>query len=403
MKILVISSTIPYPPNSGARLRLYSLLEQIARQHQVWLAALFLNPADAQGVPTLREMYEDVLTVQRKRRHPIAHLPGLVRFAAAGIPLEFKFYHMKEFARKLQQLCDEVEFDVVQFEEPRTAQYLRYLPPDLQKKSVLTLYDISYTQAASLHAIETDPVMRWRYWIHGQMTRRWEPRGLAQFARVCTVSSLERDLLLEANPHLNIEVIPNGVDTLTYTPLPPADSVPALVYVGNMAYLPSRDGALYLCEEILPLVWRDQPEVEAWVVGASPPEQLLALDDPRVHVTGLVDDVVTYYQRSAVSVVPLRAGGGTRLKILEAMALGRPIVSTTIGREGLDVLDGQHLLVADDPRQFADHVLRLLADEALRDDIVSRARQLVEEQYAWHSIAQNLIEVYQEISTTDNV
>jgi glycosyltransferase involved in cell wall biosynthesis len=235
------------------------------------------------------------------------------------------------------------------------------------------------------------------------MTRRWEPRGLGQFARVCTVSSLERDLLLEANPHLNIEVIPNGVDTLTYTPLPPADSVPALVYVGNMAYLPSRDGALYLCEEILPLVWRDQPEVEAWVVGASPPEQLLALDDPRVHVTGLVDDVVTYYQRSAVSVVPLRAGGGTRLKILEAMALGRPIVSTTIGREGLDVLDGQHLLVADDPRQFADHVLRLLADEALRDDIVSRARQLVEEQYAWHSIAQNLIEVYQEISTTDNV
>jgi glycosyltransferase involved in cell wall biosynthesis len=308
-----------------------------------------------------------------------------------------------EFARKIQQLCDDIGFDVVQFEEPRMAQYLRYLPPDLQKKSVLTLYDVSYKQADSLFEIETDPIMRWRYRIHSQMTRRWEPRGLGQFARVCTVSGLDRDALLEANPHLNIEVIPNGVDTESYQPLPPADSAPALVYVGNMSYLPTRDGAMYLREQILPLVWRDKPEVEAWIVGANPPDQLRALDDARFHVTGLVDEIVPYYQRSAVSVVPLRSGGGTRLKILEAMALGRPVVSTTIGCEGLEVVDGQHLLTADDPRLFADHILHLLADDALWNEVVSRARRLVEDQYGWHSIAQRLIGIYQEISTAEPV
>jgi glycosyltransferase involved in cell wall biosynthesis len=131
-----------------------------------------------------------------------------------------------------------------------------------------------------------------------------------------------------------------------------------------------------------------------WIVGTNPTPEVTQLDGDGVHVTGRVDDVVPYYSRSTACVVPLRAGGGTRLKILEAMALGRPVVSTSLGCEGLEVVDGEHLFIADSPEQIADKVVRLLADQALRERIASNARQLVVARYDWDVIADSLMRTY---------
>jgi glycosyltransferase involved in cell wall biosynthesis len=165
-----------------------------------------------------------------------------------------------------------------------------------------------------------------------------------------------------------------------------------------MNYVANFDAVLYFCSEILPRIRRVVSEVEVWVVGADPPPEVRRLSGDGVHVTGRVDDVVPYYRRSSVCVVPLRAGGGTRLKILEAMALGRPVVSTTIGCEGLDVVDGEHLLIADSPEQFADKTVRLLTDRASYQRITTKARQLVVDRYDWDVVARQLLEIYSEMT-----
>jgi glycosyltransferase involved in cell wall biosynthesis len=169
------------------------------------------------------------------------------------------------------------------------------------------------------------------------------------------------------------------------------------MFIGNMGYPPCVDAVLYFCKEIFPLIRRRISAAELWIVGRDPRPEVLQLDGDGVHVTGQVEDVIPYYRQSAACVVPLRAGGGTRLKILEAMALGRPVVSTTIGCEGLDVVDGEHLLIADNPAQFAEKTVRLLTDRQLYQHISTRGRELVETCYDWDKIAGRLMGVYTEM------
>jgi glycosyltransferase involved in cell wall biosynthesis len=161
-----------------------------------------------------------------------------------------------------------------------------------------------------------------------------------------------------------------------------------------MGYAPCVDAIIYFCRQILPRVESVLGTVEVWIVGASPSPEVLALANKSVHVTGQVKDVVPYYERSAISIVPLRAGGGTRLKILEAMALGRPVVSTSIGCEGLDVIDGEQLLIADTPEKFSEGIIRLLTDKNLYQKMTADARQFVETRYDWNLIVRKLLDVY---------
>jgi glycosyltransferase involved in cell wall biosynthesis len=194
--------------------------------------------------------------------------------------------------------------------------------------------------------------------------------------------------------------VPNGVDTDGYQILPePAAN--GLLFIGSMSYAPCADGAVWFCNAILPQV---QPaDAEMWVVGRSPGPDVQALASDKVHVTGWVEDILPYYERTRIAVVPLRAGSGTRLKILEAMALGRAVVSTTIGAEGLAVHDGEHLFIADDPQTFAEKVSRLLQDDDLRRAMVLRARELVVNHYDWKALARQMIGIYEAVLHQERV
>ncbi len=230
------------------------------------------------------------------------------------------------------------------------------------------------------------------------MMYRWEPVCAERFGRCITVSDFDRDLLQSVNSHLKIEVIPNGVDTDLYQPLTASAHSPKLLYVGNMGYRPNIDAMLYFCQEIYPKIRQELSQLEMWIVGVNPSPEIKQLAGNGVHVTGRVDDVRPLYQESSVCVVPLRAGGGTRLKILEAMALGRPVVSTSIGCEGLEVVDGEHLYVADTPDLFAQRTLLLLTDTEERQRIITQAREFVVSHYDWDSISDRLLQVYSDVA-----
>ena len=235
---------------------------------------------------------------------------------------------------------------------------------------------------------ETNPPRRWYIREQWRKVERFEREALRWVDGALTVSDLDRNCFFQKHPHLPITVIPNGVDLDYFRPMSQPERRQQVVFTGSMDWRPNQDAARYFVSEILPLLRRIRPELECTFVGRSPPADIRALAQvPGVHITGTVDDVRPYVERAAVYVVPLRIGGGSRLKILEALAMGRAVVSTTVGAEGLDVVPDRHIVLADEPRAFAESVLRLLDDAKRCLDLAIEGRRLVEQHYGWDALA----------------
>jgi polysaccharide biosynthesis protein PslH len=399
MRILWIADYLPYPLVGGDRIRIYNLIRRVARKHEVYLAAFLEKPEDAEGVHHLQEFCARVETVNFQQRSRLAKAPGMLRFALEGKPPELKLLYSEELVSRIKQLISAVDFDLVQIEHSRMGLYLEALPRESRCKSILMFHNITSLQYGRVSQVERRWGRKLRSWINSVTMGFWEPHYAEKFDRCATVSEADRQLLLKANSRLQVEIIPNGVDTEKFQPLslPTENASLSLMFIGNMGYPPCVDAVMYFCMEIFPLIRQKIPSAELWIVGRSPRPEVLQLDGDGVHVTGQVDEVIPYYQQSTICVVPLRAGGGTRLKILEAMALGRPVVSTTIGCEGLEVADGHNILIADTPEQFTEKVLRLFKDRELYRSISTNGRQLVEASYGWDRIAGRLMEVYAEM------
>jgi glycosyltransferase involved in cell wall biosynthesis len=223
---------------------------------------------------------------------------------------------------------------------------------------------------------------------------RFEGRALRRFDGLLAVSEADRETFARLYPGINLDalhVVRTGVDTQFFTPASGPESGIELVFTGSMDWLPNEDGMLWFCREVLPLIRREVPDVTLSIVGRSPTPAVRQLArEPGVRVTGRVDDVRQYIQDAALFVVPLRIGGGTRLKIFEAMAMGKAVVSTTVGAEGLPVTHDRDILLADDPASFARAVIRLLHDGDERRQLASAGRRLVEEHFDWSAVARDL-------------
>ena len=397
MRILYITDYIPYPPVAGDLIRNYNLIRCVASHHQVSVVGFVDENEPSENISALQKFCERVETAPLPHRSKMARIPWVLRYFLAGIPFEFEFLRSELLGKKIKHLMSDIDFDIVQFEHSRMAPYLSALPLEDRSKRVLTFHNVAASQYKRISNIAQTPVGRMRTWVYSHMLRWWEPRYAERFDRCITVSENDRMELLKANPRLKIDVVSNGINAKEYRPLDHNSCKPALLFVGSLGYAPNADGIIWFCNNILPHLRNEIDDIQVWIVGISPPPEVIKLNGDGVHVTGRVDDVVPYYEKSAISIVPLRAGGGTRLKILESMALGRPVVSTTIGCEGLDVIDGHHLLIGDSPEQFARNVTRLLKDSILYRQISENARKLVVKTYDWNVIVGKLLDVYSNI------
>ena len=394
MRILLITDYLPYLPISGDTIRVYNLIKRISLQHEIYLLALFETPNVQDSILHLENFCHQIEVVNHKWPNPLTCLPEMLLYYLRGWPMELRLLHSSKMANLIFDLTSTDSFDVVQIEHSRLALYREYINPQSHCATVLTFHNVALVQSERISRIEKSLVSRLRSWIFARQLYRWEAIYAGKFDRCFAVSEREREILLKRNPHLKVDLIPNGTDSKRYKPLDINRGPAALLFIGSMSYAPCIDGVVYFCKEILPHVQNIFQNINVWIVGADPSPDVIRLADQHVHVTGYVEDVLPYYQQATVSIVPLRAGGGTRLKILEAMALGRPVVSTTIGCEGLDVLDGQHLLVADEPKKFAEQIIRLLGDSVLYRYIATEARKLVEERYDWDVITEQSLDAY---------
>ncbi len=399
MRILLITDYLPYPAFSGDTIRVYNLVKRIASHHRVSILALFESLNSAQSIAHLKEFCEDVIVVNHEWPSPWTCLPDIPKYIMAGSPLELRLLYSSKMADEIRRLTHENDFDIVQIEHSRLALYREYIDPHARAMTALTFHNVTYNQFDRLTSIEKNPINRFRSWVFSRQFRHWEPNYAGKFDRCFTVSKIDRQTLLSQNARLKIDVLPNGTDTKKLGQLEANRDSPNLLFVGSMNYLPCTDGAIFFCNQILPYIREKVPNIQVWLVGANPPPGITHLQNKNIHVTGFVEDVVPYYKQAAISVVPIRAGGGTRLKILEAMALGRPVVSTTVGCEGIDAIHGQHLLISDDPQNFAENVIRLLSNPALYQQIVGAARQLAIEKYDWDAVAQKSLEIYEDMKS----
>jgi glycosyltransferase involved in cell wall biosynthesis len=312
-------------------------------------------------------------------------------------PLSVNWVKSAGMKRQLQALMGDVKFDLVHFDTISLAAY-RNEVGGIPK--ILNHHNIESHLLKRRTLFEKNPLKRLYYAIEGSKLERYEQTACAEFDTNFTVSALDRQRLLELVPAARADVIANGVDIEYFKPDGSPASAGNLLMASGMNWFPNRDAVMYMCNEIWPLLTRQAPDLSWTVVGASPPQQVLdlAARDPRVTVTGFVNDVRPYLSGAEIYLCPMRDGGGTRVKILDALAMGKAIVATTMGCEGIDVTPDRNVLIANTPQEFAEQIQRLHNDPGLRQRLGQEARRLAADYYSWPVIGNNLSAVYRRLT-----
>jgi sugar transferase (PEP-CTERM/EpsH1 system associated) len=391
MKILWLSANLLLPLDKGGKLRTWHLMRHLARRHDITYVS-FADPDQPESDRTgMSEVCSELITVPRRERQKSGprFLASVARHLLDPVPYAVAQYRSAEFRRAVRSTLARTDFDrvVCDFLVPAIN-----LPSQLPCPALLFTHNVE-AEIWRRHAATAQGWLRKKlYAVQWARMQRFERRTLRRFGRVLAVSALDRATFARLYPDSTaapVSVIPTGEDTAYFTPQPADPSGPArIVFTGSMDWLPNVDGVLHFVRTILPLIRSEQPDVVFTIVGRSPTAEIRRLAaEPSIEVTGSVDDIRPYLAASTVNVVPLRIGGGTRLKIFEAMAAGRAVVSTTIGAEGLPAEPGRHLLLEDDPAAFARAVITLLRNPAQRREMEAAARTLVTTRYDWAAAA----------------
>ncbi|MFO7698192.1 MAG: glycosyltransferase family 4 protein [Anaerolineae bacterium] len=381
MRILFLSAWYPYPPTNGSELRAYYLLRGLAERHEV--TALALRPVQKTGIATLPPLAGVDLRPAAADPFRYVGQPAWVRYAS---PQPLSMWPIAELRRALRDpgIADVPWDAVIAFQGP-VARYVTMA--EVRARVVDIDTSLSY-QMLERYESAPGPAERVRTWVSWRKAAAAERRVLRSVDVATAVSTHELGYLRRIAPSTcRLEHSPNGVDCEHHRPGLASPRPGSLVYNGAMTYSANYDAMQFFLRDVYPLVRAQVPGASLTITGSTAGVDLAGLAlDGSVRLSGYVDDIRSVIAGSAACVVPLRHGGGTRLKILEAMALGVPVVSTRKGAEGLDVDDGEHLLLADGPRDLAAATVRLLQDSALRARLASSARALVEQRYDWRAI-----------------
>ena len=392
MNILWLKSDLLLPLDKGGRLRTWHLLRQLAKRHDVtYLSFSESGPQRDAAVAGMREVATRVVTVPRfdPAKRSLLFYMDAARYLADPLPYAVAKYRSAAYKVQLQSLLREQTFDllVCDFLVPAVN-----LPKTLPCPAVIFTHNVEADIWRRHAETKASVPARWLYRLQHERMLRFEADTLKRFDGILAVSDADRDTFARLYPDVALKpiwVVRTGVDTEYFVPPPSETSTaagPHLVFTGSMDWLPNEDAMAYFCHDVLPVIREQEPHVRLSIVGRAPTPAVRALASDSIDITGTVDDVRPYVNNAAVYVVPLRIGGGTRLKIFEAMSMGKAVVSTTIGAEGLPVVDGKHALIADGPRAFADAVVSLLRDTTRRKALERAARSLVVEQYDWSAV-----------------
>jgi sugar transferase (PEP-CTERM/EpsH1 system associated) len=377
MRILCLTSRLPYPPNRGDRLRAFHFIEHLSRQHELSLVSFVAGESERGHVAALEAHCQAVHVVSMSRaRSAISVASNLWR----PDPLQVLYYRSWAMQRLIAEVTTRTAFDAAYVHLFRMAPYVERLTgmyrivdlTDVISKEISLSLPYRGLASRLLYRMEKPRIARYERWVAQNLEETW------------LISEADRKLLAAACPGTNIRVVPNGVDLALFQPTGQTFTANSLIFVGHMGVFHNIDAAIHLATDVLPLVQEQIPDCRLKIVGADPDPQIQRLGhDPSVTVTGFVPDLNEQLNQAAVFVAPLRFAAGIQNKVLEAMAAGTPVVTTSLINEGLGAQPDHELVVADDAASTAQEIVLLLQDQERREQIARAGRQFVVRKYSW--------------------
>jgi len=384
MRILCLTSRLPYPPNRGDRLRAFHFIEHLAQEHDLSLASFIADEAERDHLPSLRVFCRDVRVLPMSpRRSALSTALNVWRRE----PLQVLYYRLGAMRRMVDEMVTTTGFDAAYIHLFRMAPYAAH------HSHLYRIVDLT-----DVISREIDLSLRYRglasravYLIEKRRIARYEQWLAQNFEETWLISESDRDVLARTSPQANIHTVPNGVDLEQFYPTGQSYDPNSLIFVGHLRVLHNVDAATYLARVVLPLVCEQIPTCTLAIVGADPAPQVWELgQSAAVTVTGFVPDLNEHLNRAAVFVAPLRFAAGIQNKVLEAMAAGRPVVTTSLVNEGLGAQPEREILVADDAASTARQIVRLLTNEPLREQIGRAGRQFVKGKFGWRHVVERM-------------
>lgn len=374
MKVVFLTSRFPYPVEKGDKLRAFEHIRHLSRQHDVHLLSLSHQGVSRQQLDVLSQFCQSIHVYRIPRwRLPLNITSALIN----GLPAQIGYFLDRRCKREVQNTLIKLQPDHLVAQLIRTAQYVRTMPFP-KTLDYMDAFSFGARQRARSGALLLRPFFA----LESKLLRKYERQVYADFTHHTVISRQDRSRLPLAY-RKSVVVLANGVDTDYFSPIPEEKKRWDVVFVGNMGYRPNIEAARYLVKKIMPHVWKERPETTVCLAGARPHKSVRALADRRVAVTGWVDDIRSAYAAGRVFVAPMFTGMGQQNKILEAMAMGLPCVTTSIVNNAIGAVPRKQLFLAEAGRSFADNILELLGSPALSLELAQEARAFAETAFCW--------------------
>lgn len=403
MKILFISQIVPYPPHGGVLQRGYNIIREIARHNEIHLLA-FVHPDTLTSPEMIAESRAELekhcaaveyfpLWPKKSRLHKYG---GLMLGLFSSRPFSFLAHRSHALRKRIDEILANGNIDLIHCDTIALAQYFKR---KWNIPAVLTHHNIESELMDRRAEVQGNPLARFYLKREVSKLRAAEIAESVRFNINITMSEVDAQKLRKLVPDARTAVIPNGVDLDYFKPITGLETR-SVIYTGGMNMFANKDAVLYFINNIWPRIKAGIPEARFYIIGQDPPPELIrmARQDRGLQVLGYVDDVRPHVAKAGVYVVPLRVGGGTRLKVLDALAQGKAIVSTSVGCEGIQVEPGKNVFIEDDEDRFSERVLELLRNDAARLKLGGAARELACEKYGWEASGAKLHQVYTELS-----
>lgn len=398
MKILLISFDFPYPPSGGSISRDYNLIKQLSRKNNIfWINRTLRGNIPEQFKDEMRKYCSDMRIIVWKYPHNIS---AFIKSIFKNKPYIIERFADNEMKDIVERTINEIEFDLILCDHIYLVQYL---PRDIEERIpvIANNEDNGFTYYKRLS--ESKNFIRALYGkFEWKKMLKYEIGIYNRFKALITTSEKEKELIMPYLNDVQIGVIKNGVDIGYFKPALRKDFRPNIVYTSWLKYYPNQQAASNFALKVFPKIKKSISDANFFIVGKEPPENIVKLSKiDGITVTGEVDDVRQFIANADIAVVPLEVGGGTRLKILEAMAMGIPVVSTSLGAEGLDLTNGENIIISDNYSEMAEKIIYLLNNKKLCGEISKSALSFVKEKYDWDSIGEQLNDFVESVYKTN--
>lgn len=401
MKILMLTPYLPFPDSSGGQIRSYNLIKSLSKKHEITLFSLIKDDSEKRFIPELQKYCKKVKVFKRSKS------PWTMRNILLTGFGPYPFLVIRNLSRPEKKAVAEeikkVHYDLIHAE---TFYVMPHIP---ETKIPVLLVEQTIEYLVYKHYMEgtKNILLRWLLSIDVRKLRLWETRFWRKAKGVVAVSESDKKEMLNLVPSLKVDLVPNGVNLGFFKEKDSWNSdSPKLLFIANFKWLQNVEAAKLLLKEVFPLVHAKNPNAIIWVVGQHIPEEIKVLSSDKIKIDNLKEDdqegIRNAYYQSSVFVSPLKGPGGTRLKHLAAMAAKLPLVTTSVGAEGLGAKDGEEILIRNSAQEIAEAANLLLENEKMAKEIAEKARKLIEEKFSWYKMGEYLDKLYEKTGVVSN-